>query len=76
MAEAKSARALIDELDGALFVEAELYVDVRKGRRISDLKQPTVEDAKMTIRLMLRERNTRDPEVIRWELRMLELKKL
>jgi hypothetical protein len=76
MADTKSARALIDELDGALFTEAELYVDVRKGRRISDLKQPTVEDAKMTIRLMLRERNTRDPEVIRWELRMLELKKL
>jgi hypothetical protein len=76
MADVKSGRDLIVELEEALFTEAELYIDVRNGRRVADLKQPTVEDAKMTIRTMLRERGVRDPEVIRWELRLLELKKL
>lgn len=76
MSDTKSGRALIDELENALFAEAEAYIEIRSGRRVYDGKLPSVEDAKMVTRTLLHERGLRDPEIIRWHLRLLELNKL
>lgn len=64
---------LVLELDKALKEEARVYIEARKGRRSADGKPPSVEDAKMLTRLFLSELKppVRDPEVIRWELRLL-----